>query len=276
MAAAATPPVATLPSVPAPAAGGQTTIVLKKNQFAAIGGLLAALVVAIVVLAVVALRRPTPAVPPAAAAPAAEAVPASAASEPAPPPTAASPPAGSAPSRPAVVAAPPLALPDSSARQAPAGAHAATSAAAKIEAAPTRVLNATPFTFEARAVVADGDKRREKDAVVTLADGALTVRDRGDKSKHLYVVPIESVTNLTYSNSRQPLWQSPDGPAEAMRVEGGAFGFLKGGGRNWFGVRTKEALLVLRVDDEQVGKITIGLEERTGLTLERLLEPKGR
>ena len=54
-----------------------------------------------------------------------------------------------------------------------------------------------------------------------------------------------------------------------MKVEGGAFGFLKGG-RNWFGLQTKDFLLMLRVDDDAVGRVTAGLQERTGLKLQRL------
>ena len=106
-----------------------------------------------------------------------------------------------------------------------------------------------------------------------VADGTVTVTERERNGKALYTVPIDSVIGMTYSNSRQPLWNSPSGPAEAMRVEAGAFGFLKGG-RNWFGLQTKESLLVLRVDDEWVGRVTAGLQERTGLTLQRLVEPK--
>ena len=44
--------------------------------------------------------------------------------------------------------------------------------------------------------------------------------------------------------------------------------------RNWFGLQTKDSLLVLRVDDDAVGRVTAGLQERTGLTLQRLVEPK--
>jgi hypothetical protein len=131
----------------------------------------------------------------------------------------------------------------------------------------------TPFRFDARAVVSEGDKRRERDALVVIANGTVTVTEKDKNGKALYSLPIESVVGMTYSNSKQPLWNSPSGPAEAMKVEGGAFGFLKGG-RNWFGLQTKESLLVLRIDDEDVGRVTAGLQERTGLTLQRLAEPK--
>jgi hypothetical protein len=132
----------------------------------------------------------------------------------------------------------------------------------------------TPFRFDARAVVADGDKRRERDASVLVADGAVTVTEKEKNAKALYVVPLDSLVGLTYSSSKQPLWDSPAGPAEAMKVEGGAFGFLKGGKNNWFGLRTRESLLVLRVDDDAVARVTAALQERTGLTLQRLIEPK--
>jgi hypothetical protein len=134
-------------------------------------------------------------------------------------------------------------------------------------------LVTTPFRFEAHAVVTDGDKRRERDATVVVADGTVTVTEKEKNGKVLYSIPIEDVVGVTYSNSRQPLWNSPSGPAEAMKVEGGAFGFLKGG-RNWFGFQTKDSLLVIRVDDDAVGRVTAGLQERTGLTLQRLVEPK--
>ena len=101
----------------------------------------------------------------------------------------------------------------------------------------------------------------------------MTVTEKDKTGKALYSLPVDSVVGMTYSNSKQPLWNSPNGPAEAMRVESGTFGFLKGG-KNWFGLQTKDSLLVLRVDDDAVGRVTAGLQERTGLTLQRLVEPK--
>ena len=163
---------------------------------------------------------------------------------------------------------PPLAAPVTSASR---EASAPESPSSLTTASAARVINPTPFTFDARAVVVDGDKRRERDASVMIADGSMTVTQRGDKV--LYVVPVAGLVGLTYSNSRQPLWNSPDGPAAAMRVEGGVFGFLKGGG-HWLGVRTTDSLLVLRVDDDSVGRVIAGLQDRTGLVVVRLIEPK--
>jgi eukaryotic-like serine/threonine-protein kinase len=287
----ATPPAA--PTVTYPVGGGTaptgTTVVIKRNQFAVVGGLLLALVLGVVVLAIVALRRPAtvivaPAETAAANTPAVGATPSSApaasATDPAPANGAATAPTTTPTPPPLEIAPPPLVLPPApAAPRAPARPTTAPAAtpepvAPVAPAAPARAgLVTTPFRFDARAVVADGDKRRERDATVVVADGAVTVTGREKNGKALYTIPIDSVVGMTYSNSRQPLWNSPSGPAEAMKVEAGAFGFLKGG-RNWFGLQTKDSLLVLRVDDEVVGRVTAGLQERTGLTLQRLVEPK--
>ncbi len=246
------------------------TLVLKKNQFAAAGAVIAGLVVLLIVLAIIVLRRPATAV---VTAPASSSTAAAPAPEPAPAPVVVDtpPPAAHRAARRDLRAAARAASRSCTGAAAGACARAAPLAAAPI---PARKMDPTPFRFEAKAVVADGDKRRERDVFVTLADGTVTVKEKDKADKALYVVPLDTLVGLTYSNSKQPLWNSPDGPAEAMRVEGGAFGFLKGGERNWFGLRTRESLLVVRVDDDAVGRVSEGLQTHTGLTLERLKSPK--
>jgi eukaryotic-like serine/threonine-protein kinase len=285
------PVLATPPVAPVPAG---TTVVLKRNQFAVVGGLLLALVVGVIVLAVIAFRRPATVImaPPQTATDASASSPTSAsasgaastdapstspiASNPAPPSTPTPPPLEIAP--------PPLVLPPaaSAATSAPAPSKAVAkspspSPVAPVPATPVAPARAalvtTPFRFNAHAVVTDGDKRRERDALVVVEDGVVTVTEKQKNGKALYAVSIDDVVGVTYSNSRQPLWNSPSGPAEAMKVDAGALGFLKGG-RNWFGLQTKDSLLVLRVDDDLVSRVTSGLQERTGLTLQRLVEPK--
>src|SRR5262245_48258323 len=281
-----TPPA--VPTVSYPVGGRSaptgTTLVIKRNQFAVVGGLFLALVLGVVVLAIIALRRPaTVIVAPAktaatnaAASTTPSSAPATSPADPAPATGAGTAPTTTSPTPPPLEIAPaPLVLPPApAAPRAPSRPAPAATAEPVAPAGPARAgLVTTPFRFDARAVVADGDKRRERDATVVVADGTVTVTEKEKNGKALYTVPIDSVVGMTYSNSRQPLWNSPSGPAEAMKVEAGAFGFLKGG-RNWFGLQTKESLLVLRVDDEWVGRVTAGLQERTGLSLQRLVEPK--
>ena len=260
-------------TAPTPASGG--TLVMKRRQFAAVGATLAALALAVVVIVVVVVSRSSDA--PAGAPVVAQADPVPAATPaPSAPATPASVPLSDPP--PAVAPPPPMEIAEPAIRTAPARPRAArpTEPAATEPAAPAPINPAlanvtvtTPFTFAGKAVVIDGDRRRERDASVTLVDGAVNVTFSDGKGA--YSVPIGNLIGVTYSNSRQPLWQSPTGPAEAMRVEGG--GFLRGR-RNWFGVRTPDSLMVLRVEDDIVGRVIAGVQERTGLTVARLVEPK--
>jgi eukaryotic-like serine/threonine-protein kinase len=130
---------------------------------------------------------------------------------------------------------------------------------------------ATAFVFNAKAVVTDGGKNREHDVYVQMANGAVTVEERN----HVLVtsVPYRSLVAVNASSSKQPLWQSPSGPAEAAKVDGGALRFLKGS-RNWLVLRTAAATVILRVDDDDVGRVTSALEERTGMKVVRIVERK--
>jgi hypothetical protein len=80
-------------------------------------------------------------------------------------------------------------------------------------------------------------------------------------------MPFASVVGFTYSNSRQPLWNSPQGPAEIVHIDGGAFGFLRGD-QHWVSLRTDRMSLVLRVRDQESRRIVLGIEERLGRKVE--------
>lgn len=136
--------------------------------------------------------------------------------------------------------------------------------------APAAVKDAAPrFVFTAKAVVVDGGKNREHDAVAELADGKVTVTETNKRV--IAAIPYSAIVGMSQSNSKQPLWNSPKGPAEMMKVEAGAFGFRKGG-RNWLAVRTKDTSLVLRVGDENVRRIIEALESRTRQKVARVAE----
>jgi hypothetical protein len=263
-----------------------TTLVMKRKQFAAASVILGLLAAGVVVLVAVVLfrRSMSEGVAPASSSAVAANRPPSApvATSPAPserpaPPPVVEKPADVAPPPPLEISEPPI---RTSPEAAPSAARtpAARPASPEPEVKPTtppanpnlaRISSSTPFTFEGKAVVVDGDKRRERDASITLADGVVSVTFADGKGA--YSLPISRLIGITDSNSRQPLWQSPSGPAEAMRVEGG--GFLRGR-RQWLGFRTPEALMMLRVDDGIVARVIAGVQERTGLPVARLIEPK--
>jgi serine/threonine protein kinase len=129
-----------------------------------------------------------------------------------------------------------------------------------------------PVQFRAKVLVKEDDKSRERDATVRLAEGQVTVT--GPDRAILGALPYEAVLSVLYSKSKQPLWDGPAGATPIQQVDGGAFGFLKGG-RHWVALRTKERFIVLRVEENQVASVLSLIEERTGKTTVRVAEPKG-
>jgi len=152
-------------------------------------------------------------------------------------------------------------------------------APAPAEAPPPVVVAATPskpvvapVQFRAKILVKQDDKSRERDATVRLADGQVTVT--GPDRTIVGALPYEAVLSVIYSKSKQPLWDGPAGATPIQQVDGGAFGFLKGG-RHWVSLRSKERFIVLRVEENQVASVLSLIEERTGKTTVRVAEPKG-
>jgi hypothetical protein len=116
-------------------------------------------------------------------------------------------------------------------------------------------------TFSAQTVVVEGGKNRQRDTNVQLANGIVTVT--GKDNKVMITVPYESVVGVSYSNSKQPMWNTPQGPAEVVHLDGGAFGFLKGD-QHWVSVRTDSMSLVLRLRDTDSRRVINAIEERIG------------
>ncbi len=132
-------------------------------------------------------------------------------------------------------------------------------------------ISLPPFVFNAKTVVVEAGKAREHDTEVHLGNGAATVTEKGNKL--VTTMPFGAVVGFTYSSSKQPLWNTPQGPAEIAHVDTGAFGFLKGG-HSWVSLRTKDQSLVLHVRDEETSRIIAALEARTGRKVERVVERK--
>jgi serine/threonine protein kinase len=173
------------------------------------------------------------------------------------------------PARPPSAAASPSAQPASPGTTAPLAArNVAPPADAGGRAA------ASPFSFEAKAIVRDGDKNRERDAKVSLSDGVITVTVRFDRSSEtvLSTIPFGSLTSVSYSRGKAPLETTPSGPRQTLRIDA-AIGFFKGD-RHWVSLRTNDAFVILRVDGDDVNSVLAALEERTGRKAEHLVERK--
>jgi serine/threonine protein kinase len=129
--------------------------------------------------------------------------------------------------------------------------------------------------FETKTVVGT-KKPREHDAQLVLADGRITVTSDVDSEYPFYSIPYGSVISISYSRGRDPMWNSPEGPAQVTR-SGGALGRL--GivvARDWISLRTntKDQFVTMRFDELLVRRILLALEERTGRRPELLAQPK--
>ena len=129
-----------------------------------------------------------------------------------------------------------------------------------------------PLTItDVRIVVADDGRLREREAVMTFASGNLTVADRNGTV--VQTVPYSGIIGVSYSRSRQPLWQSPGGPAPVLKIGGGAFGIFRSE-PNWYSVRTKDVFLVLRVEPKHLRTLPAAFSDRAGVTVEVVRPPR--
>jgi eukaryotic-like serine/threonine-protein kinase len=292
--------------VPPSAAAANATVTLKPRHLATGAVLVLALVIGGGVLAFIALRRPTTVViqaptssasqaaanaePPAAAPPAASSepttptTPAQAATggtaTPATPPASAS-----GASRPAVSSAPSTSGPASTSTATTARGNTAR---ANSSTAPTRATApkstgpgaaepaapAQPAAASApaenfgdiKALVFDGSKSREVDALLSLEPGNLIVRGKSDGAV-LRTVPYTAIAAATYARGRRPRGQTLAGASNLPDAVGGSG--LFGGARHWLTLQTSNDYVIIRLDDRNVIRVLNGLEARTGSKIMR-------
>jgi hypothetical protein len=138
---------------------------------------------------------------------------------------------------------------------------AATPAAATAAALPA-------VTFDKlKLIVIEGDKAREQDAELQLADGRMVITDA--EKRVIIAMPYGAVLGLSSSRSRQPRWRLLDGTVQDAKLPGGALGFIKSD-RNWLGFLTQRGTYVFRVDDGRLDRLTQSATQRTGAPLVRV------
>jgi serine/threonine-protein kinase len=261
-----------------------TTVILQKQHLAVAAGLFAIVVAAIGGLALLVLRQP-------AAAPASSATPAQPSpsldgGQSAPSPQAATvPPA--VPTQPAgtgdlatAVSAPPSGAPAPAVSRGDAAAPARRATERSPVAVPdprsparsaARDAALPPLTIvDVRLVAAEGTRVKEREAIMTFSSGVLTVAERNGAV--VRSIPYDHIMSVNYSRSRQPMWQSPGGPAPVMRVGGGAFGMFRSD-PHWVSIRMKDAFVVLRVTAEHVRSLPGAFSQRTGVTMDIVRGP---
>jgi serine/threonine-protein kinase len=141
---------------------------------------------------------------------------------------------------------------------------------------PTSSVNEPLLVFETKTLVGTR-KPREHDAQLVLAEGKITVTSDIESEYPFYSIPYNSVVSITYSHSRDPMWNSPQGPAQVTRSGGGPLGrFGLGVARDWIALRTntQDQFIAMRFDELLIRRILLALEERTGRRPELLAQPK--
>lgn len=116
-------------------------------------------------------------------------------------------------------------------------------------------------------LVPDGKRRREREAVLTLAGDRLSLLDNSAKTE-LLSLPYSSITHAFYSRSKHPRWKGPDGKEISIPVDLGKMGFFRGE-RNWVIFTTEADPVFIRFDDRQLQAVVRAIEERTGLKIQR-------
>jgi hypothetical protein len=119
------------------------------------------------------------------------------------------------------------------------------------------------LAFDASTLVPDGDRQRERESRVVLADGKINVRAIDDR-KLLHTTPYDAVVSISYSRGRNPFWNGPAGPTQVARTSRSPLGIFRGA-RHWLSLRLKSGkFVVLRVESEpQAWTAIANLEERT-------------
>src|SRR5688572_20021681 len=130
--------------------------------------------------------------------------------------------------------------------------------------APTTVPEAS-LVFETRALVGTR-KPKEQSAQLVLAEGKITIIPTSDPSTTLCAIPYGRVISINVSKSRDPLWNSPQGPAPVARAGGTLSKFGIAATREWISLRTStdEQFVAMRFDEVIIKRVLLALEERTG------------
>jgi len=161
----------------------------------------------------------------------------------------------------------------------PAAAAAAPPTAVAVDERPAdaTVTRGTDPNFKAKFLAVADAKARETDVRLTLGNRALTLVASDDSGRQLQTVDYATVTAVSYSVGRDPLWQSQDGPAPVLRRGGMLRKFGFSGARHWIVLSTgSDSFVVLQVNEDAASSVLSLIEDHTGLRSQRLTDNNAR
>jgi eukaryotic-like serine/threonine-protein kinase len=172
---------------------------------------------------------------------------------------------------------PPAPDPAPAAPPAPLRAAAPVDIVREVPRAEERVETTVPeasLVFETRALVGTR-KPKEQSAQLVLGEGKITIIPTSDPSTTLCAIPYRRVISINVSKSRDPLWNSPQGPAPVARAGGTLSKFGIASIREWISLRTStdEQFVAMRFDEVIIKRVLLALEERTGHKPELVVLP---
>ena len=116
-----------------------------------------------------------------------------------------------------------------------------------------------------KLLATDGGKSRDRDTSLRLGAEQIDVLENG---KAIESAAYRDLIGVFHSHSREPRWTTPDGTAVPVAKTGGKFGFFKGV-PDWITLRTRQAFIPLRVQEEDLARVIAELEIRTGSKIVR-------
>jgi serine/threonine-protein kinase len=131
------------------------------------------------------------------------------------------------------------------------------------------------LVFETRALVGTR-KPKEQSAQLVLGDGRITVIPQSNPTSPLCSFPYDRVISISVSRSRDPLWNSPEGPAPVARAGGTLSRLGIQISRDWIALHssTEEQFVAMRFDEVLLKRVLLALEERTGRMPESVVVPR--
>jgi hypothetical protein len=149
----------------------------------------------------------------------------------------------------------------------PVEASAPVEAPEPVERRPVRSAEgADPIlVFETRALVGTR-KSKEQGAQLLMGDGKITIIPTSNPASPLCSFPYGRVLAINVSRGRDPLWNSPQGPAPVARAGGTLSKLGIQVTREWIALRTstEEQFVSMRFDEVLLKRVLLALEERTG------------
>jgi predicted Ser/Thr protein kinase len=137
---------------------------------------------------------------------------------------------------------------------------------APVERRATRTAIADPIlVFETRALVGTR-KSKEQGVQLLMGEGKITIIPTNNPASPLCSFPYGRVIAINVSRGRDPLWDSPQGPAPVARAGGTLSKFGIQVSRDWVALRTstEEQFVSMRFDEVLLKRVLLALEERTG------------